>query len=131
MWEGWGWGWGSCCHDALTVFCCIPRPLLNAWQAIHLQEWPMGPSTLHGGKCVIWLFSSWVNGGMGRYTSCQRLLELSERELAPKAVPQPGIRSYSSSPQHPVHPVLPLFVAQGRVYFFRLLWDNTSFKAKY
>lgn len=25
---------------ALTIFCCIPQPLLNAWQALRLQSGP-------------------------------------------------------------------------------------------
>lgn len=70
--DGLEWGLGPCCNDALTVFCCIPQPPpLRACQVIHLQC-PIGPSALHGGKCFIWLFHSWVDRGMERYTICQR-----------------------------------------------------------
>lgn len=40
VWDG---GWGPCCNDALTVLCCLPQPLLSAWQAIHLQSGPWAP----------------------------------------------------------------------------------------
>lgn len=33
-------GLDPCSHDALTIFCCIPQCILNAWQAIHLQRGP-------------------------------------------------------------------------------------------
>lgn len=42
-WQWWGVleeGWDPCCHNALTIFCCTPQPLLNAWQAVHLQSGP-------------------------------------------------------------------------------------------
>jgi hypothetical protein len=75
------------------------------------------PSTLHGGKCIICLFPSWEDHGMGRYTNCQRPQLPKVRKMALEVVLQPGILSYSSSPWHPIHPPLLIFITQGRVSY--------------
>lgn len=74
-------GLDPCSHNALTIFCCIPQCILNAWQAIHLQRGPeasllfLEVSALSGYFPVGWTMT-WGGKPVGH-----GLWELSGREI--------------------------------------------------
>lgn len=122
VWDG---GWSPSCHDALSLLLHLPTSV-ECLAGYSLAEWPMGPFVLHGGKCFIWLFHSWVEQNMERYTNCQRprFWELSERQLPSELVVQSGILSCSSFPWHPTPSHSTSALAQGRLLYsdyFRIM----------
>lgn len=133
-WTGEGLGWGldpmlQWCFDSLLLH--LPTSV-ECLAGFSLAEWPMGPFALHGGKCFIWLFHSWVEQNVERYTSCQRshFWEFSEGKLASKVVMQSGTLSCSSFPWHPTPSRSTSCLAQGGVLYSNCFRVMQSWKQK-